>query len=70
LCLDGELEDDEFIDFFISRNTVAENNFHRWFFESPLHESGRTWVLSKMWGSPDPRTLTSGPEPTLPIVGG
>jgi hypothetical protein len=51
LAVDGELEDDELIEAFVADYPVAERNLHRWFFDSPLHDQGRTWVLSKMWGA-------------------
>ena len=35
---------------FIAAHPVAERNLRRWFFDAPLQDSGKTWVLSKMWG--------------------
>lgn len=50
LPVDGELDGEELIEAFIEAYPNAERNQHRWFFDTPLHETGRTWVLSKMWG--------------------
>lgn len=58
LAVDGELEDDELIEAFVATYPVAERNLHRWFFDSPLHDQGRTWVLSKMWGPESKAVLT------------
>lgn len=48
--VDGALIGEELIDAFVKRYPSAEKNIGRWFFETPFHDDGKTWVLSKMWG--------------------
>ena len=55
--VDEELEEEDLIDAFVTRYPKAKKNLHRWFFENPIHESGQTWVLSKMWGTTTQNTL-------------
>ena len=50
LCVDGSLDGEELIEAFIAAHPVAERNQQPWFVDSPLQDSGKTWVLSKMWG--------------------
>lgn len=59
LPVDGELADEELVEAFIDEYPKAENNERRWFLESPLHEDGVTWVLSKMWGLKTEETLNA-----------
>jgi hypothetical protein len=50
LPVDGEHVGPDLADAFVSTYSGARNNLGRWFLDSPLHETGRTWLLSKMWG--------------------
>jgi hypothetical protein len=51
LSVDGELEGEALTSAFVIAHPKAEKRIRRWFIDEPLHESGRTWVLSKMWGA-------------------
>lgn len=57
LDVEGLSEGEELIGTFVDVHPGAERNVRRWFFETPLHDSGRTWVLSKMWGLQTKDTL-------------
>jgi hypothetical protein len=57
LSVDGELTGPDLEEAFVATYPSARNNLGRWFTDAPIHEAGRTWLLSKMWG----RTT----EPTL-----
>lgn len=57
LPVEGTLSGAELEDAFVRTYPVAERNMGRWFFEQPLHDQGRTWVLSKMWGLDTEATL-------------
>lgn len=59
LSVDGTLTDDELVEAFLATHPKAEGNIGRWFFDTPIHEAGRTWVLSKMWGADTEATLGS-----------
>lgn len=50
LAVDGNLEGDDLVSAFVTEYPGALGNERRWFLEEPLHDSDRTWVLSKMWG--------------------
>ena len=50
LPLDGLLDGDELEVAFVARYPRAIGNEGRWFLDEPVHDAGRTWVLSKMWG--------------------
>ncbi|WP_432565377.1 hypothetical protein [Kineococcus sp. SYSU DK003] len=64
LSVEGELVDQELIDTFLAAHPGARRAVHRWFFDAPLHHTGRTWVLSKMWGIETP------PGPGQPAAAG
>jgi hypothetical protein len=51
LSVDGELVGDDLRAAFTARHERAEGNLRRWFLDEPIHDAGRTWVLSKMWGA-------------------
>lgn len=51
LPVEGEHTDDALWDAFVATYPRAEGNRRRWFLEAPIHHDGRTWVLSKMWGT-------------------
>lgn len=68
LSVEGELDNDALIGAFINRYPSAERNLQRWFFETPLHDPGRTWVLSKMWGLQSESVLNALVE-LAPIAG-
>lgn len=57
LSVDGHLEGLELEDAFVDAHPGARERKRRWFLEAPLHEDGRTWVLSKMWGTNTVPTL-------------
>lgn len=50
LPVDGELTDVELAEAIVAAHPAETNRLGRWFLDAPLHDSGRTWVLSKMWG--------------------
>ncbi|MFT6400307.1 MAG: hypothetical protein ACJAYU_005078 [Bradymonadia bacterium] len=52
IVVEGELEDDDLIEAFIERYPAGKDgwNLRRWFYGSPIHEDGQTWVLSNQWG--------------------
>jgi len=51
LPVDGTLTGDDLAEAFVLAYPRASERLGRWFLESPIHDSGRTWVLSKMWGA-------------------
>lgn len=51
LSVDGLAESDELAELFVQTYPHAEKNLRRWFLDEPIQENGRTWVLSKMWGT-------------------
>jgi len=57
--VDGDLDDQDLVDAFVARYPGAKRNLERWFLDTPLHEAGQTWVLSKMWGLSTERILHS-----------
>jgi hypothetical protein len=50
LPVEGSLADDDLKEAFVSAYPKASRRLNRWFLESPVHDAGRTWVLTKMWG--------------------
>ena len=57
LDLDGVLTGQALADAFIARYPGSDDRLGRWFLEHPLHDTDRTWVLSKMWGTKTESTL-------------
>lgn len=57
LPVEGELRGQELVDAFVASYESAQNNLGRWFLDTPLHEAGRTWLVSKMWGRTTVATL-------------
>jgi hypothetical protein len=57
LPVEGTLRGEDLAGAFIATYPRAIGNLRRWFLEEPIHESGRTWVLSKMWGLNTEETL-------------
>ncbi|BCJ77001.1 hypothetical protein CS0771_65450 [Catellatospora sp. IY07-71] len=51
LPVDGVLTDEQLGAAFVATYAGAQERLGRWFIEAPLHDDGRTWVLSKMWGT-------------------
>ena len=51
LPVDGTLSGERLAEAFTSAYPGSNKRLGRWFIEAPLHDSGRTWVLSKMWGT-------------------
>lgn len=64
LGVDGDLEGAELADALVGSHAIAEHNLRRWFLESPIHDGGRTWVVSKMWGT----DTTAGLDALLALV--
>lgn len=50
LAVQGTLADDDLKEAFVSAYPKASVRLNRWFLESPIHDAGKTWVLTKMWG--------------------
>ncbi|PRY20772.1 hypothetical protein [Pseudosporangium ferrugineum] len=51
LPVDGTLTGEALAAAFASAYPGSQKRLGRWFTEAPLHDDGRTWVLSKMWGT-------------------
>jgi len=51
LSVDGELTGQALEDVFVATYPGQANRIGRWFFEAPIHAGGRSWVVSKMWGT-------------------
>ncbi|MGC9667682.1 hypothetical protein ACNTMW_14140 [Planosporangium sp. 12N6] len=51
LDVEGQLTGQELTDAFLTTHPAQANRLGRWFLDAPIHDSGRTWVLSKMWGT-------------------
>lgn len=41
----------ELADAFVDSYPNAEGHLHRWHIDSPIVEDGKTWILSKQWGT-------------------
>jgi hypothetical protein len=48
LSVDGALDAAELKDAFVSAYPKFDPD--RWFLDSPVHDEGRTWIVTKMWG--------------------
>jgi hypothetical protein len=59
LSVNGTLDGDDLTAAFVETYPRASGNEGRWFLDSPLHDAGQTWVLSKMWGLETEATLAS-----------
>lgn len=57
LSVQGTLHGQELADVFVATYPNAHERERRWFLDQPLHDGGRTWVLSKMWGTNTVPTL-------------
>ena len=72
LSVEGDLEGDELIEAFIDAYPSAERNLKRWFLDTPIHENGRTWVFSKVWGIQSADVLAElgelAPSPGFAVV--
>jgi hypothetical protein len=51
LAVDGTLTDQDLSNALLATHPGQANRLGRWFLDTPLHDNGRTWVLSKMWGT-------------------
>ncbi|GAA3350406.1 hypothetical protein GCM10020358_76190 [Amorphoplanes nipponensis] len=51
LPVEGTLTGEELAAAFLARYPGSTKRLGRWFLDSPLHDQGRTWVVSKMWGT-------------------
>lgn len=57
LGVDEELDGEDLAEAFVTSYPKAHERERRWFLDQPVHEDGRTWVLSKMWGTNTVTTL-------------
>jgi hypothetical protein len=48
LSVDGTLAGEDLREAFA--RTYPKGDPARWFMESPVHDEGRTWIVTKMWG--------------------
>ena len=51
LPVDGVYSDTDLAAAFVARYPRADGNLRRWHIDSPIADDGRTWVLSKQWGT-------------------
>jgi hypothetical protein len=49
LAVDGILVGEELAEALVSTYPGQSKRLGRWFLEAPIHDDGRTWLLSKMW---------------------
>jgi hypothetical protein len=49
LSVDGTMSGEELQNAFVAAYPKADPG--RWFFDFPVHDDGRTWVVTKMWGT-------------------
>lgn len=54
-AVEGTLTGEELEEAFVTAYPKADPA--RWFFDSPIHDDGRTWVVTKMWGRNTEPTL-------------
>jgi hypothetical protein len=59
LDVEGVLSGQMLIDAFHEKYPKSVSARKRWFFESPIHEGERTWVLSNQWGLKTEPTMTA-----------
>jgi hypothetical protein len=50
LAVDGTLTGEDLAEALVAAHPGQANRVGRWFLEAPIHDDGRTWLLSKMWG--------------------
>jgi len=55
LSVDGVLEGESLVGAFVAAYPNADRS--QWFLGDPIHDGGRTWVLSNMWGADTRSTL-------------
>jgi hypothetical protein len=51
LPVDGTLSGEDLAKAFLATYPGSAKRLGRWFLDAPLHDLGRTWVVSKMWGT-------------------
>jgi hypothetical protein len=51
LWVEGTLAGEDLKDAFVATYPNAHGRLGRWFLDSPVHDDGRTWVVTKMWGT-------------------
>ncbi|WP_433826429.1 hypothetical protein ACQP2E_30710 [Actinoplanes sp. CA-015351] len=51
LPVEGVLSGEELAKAFLATYPGSTKRLGRWFLDAPLHDQGRTWVISKMWGT-------------------
>lgn len=57
LVLEGSPGDDELVQAFSDTHPKYAADLGRWFLDSPIRDSDRTWILSKMWSRNTERIL-------------
>lgn len=63
-AVDGQLTGEELATHFAHIHNRPQSNLKRWFLDEPVHQDGRTWVLSKQWGLQTEELLTTLAELT------
>ncbi|XVV10826.1 hypothetical protein ACQP2X_39205 [Actinoplanes sp. CA-131856] len=51
LSVDGTLAGESLAEAFMSAYPGSRKRLGRWFIDAPLHDSDKTWLVSKMWGT-------------------
>ncbi|GAA1657315.1 hypothetical protein [Actinoplanes couchii] len=51
LPVEGVLNGEDLAKAFLATYPGSTKRLGRWFLDAPLHDQGRTWVVSKMWGT-------------------
>lgn len=51
LSVAGTLTGEQLAAAFVTAYPGSHRRLGRWFIDAPLHDDGKTWVLSKMWGT-------------------
>lgn len=55
----GTLEGEQLAAVFATVHQRTPENLRRWFLDEPVHQAGKTWVLSKQWGTQTEAVLES-----------
>ncbi|WP_433332073.1 hypothetical protein [Spirillospora sp. CA-294931] len=57
ISVEGILTEENLAEALVAAYPNFSKRLQRWFLETPIHDAGRTWVLSKMWGANTERIL-------------
>jgi predicted O-methyltransferase YrrM len=57
LGVDGSVEGDRLVEAFVDAYPAFDTG--QWFFREPVHDDGRTWVVSNLWGTDTRATLAA-----------